>query len=120
MPSVACSVLAAPPRCRQPGDLRAWAMPRDRLGSPVPAQPDCVRLVADEDLERLAEEAGPMSTAASMLSELRFARSRDRQFFAFHVNEFFFVGTVPDARTEAELLALATLEDLDIERKLVL
>jgi hypothetical protein len=33
----------------------------------------------------------------------------DRQYFAFHVDEYFFIGPMPDAETEADLLALADL-----------
>jgi hypothetical protein len=68
-----------------------------------------IKLLPDEELLRLAEEAGPNSTAAAMLRELRASRSKDRQYFAFHVNEYFFIGPVPDAETEADLLALADL-----------
>ena len=64
------------------------------------------------ELVRLAEEAGPSSAAAAMLRELRYARSRDRQVFAFHINEHFFVGPLPDAKTEADLFAIAALADI--------
>jgi hypothetical protein len=68
-----------------------------------------IKIVPDEELQRLAEEAGRTSTAASMLRELRASRSMDRQYFAFHVDEYFFIGPMPDAETEADLLALADL-----------
>jgi hypothetical protein len=68
-----------------------------------------IKLVPDEELLRLAEDAGPTSTAASMLRELRASRAKDRQYFAFHVNEYFFIGPVPGSATEADLLALADL-----------
>jgi hypothetical protein len=71
-----------------------------------------VKLVPDEELEQLAEEAGPSSAAAAMLRELKQYRAKDRQVFAFHINEHFFVGPVPDARTEADLLAIAELTKL--------
>ena len=46
---------------------------------------DCgpIKIVPDEDLQRLADEAGPDSTAASLLKELQACRSKDRQYFAF-------------------------------------
>ena len=47
-----------------------------------------------------------------MLRELSASRSKDRQYFVFHVNEYFFVGPEPNAETEADLLALADLLDL--------
>ena len=70
------------------------------------------KLVPDEELERLAEEAGPSSVAAAMLKELRNSRAKDRQVFAFHINECFFIGPIPDAKTEADLLGIAELTDL--------
>jgi hypothetical protein len=65
-----------------------------------------IKLVADEELLRLAEEAGPSSTAASMLGELRASRSMDRQYFAFHVDEYFFIGPMPDAEKQTFSLLL--------------
>ena len=70
------------------------------------------KLVPDEELARLAEEAGPCSVAAEMLKALRNYRAKDRQVFAFHINECFFIGPMPDAKTEADLLAIAELTDL--------
>jgi len=70
------------------------------------------KLLPDEELERLAEEAGPSSAAAAMLRELKDCRAKDRQVFAFHVNECFFIGPMPDAKTEADLLAIAELTEL--------
>jgi hypothetical protein len=71
-----------------------------------------IELVPDDELERLANDAGPKSTAAAMLRVLKHSRAKDRQVFAFHVKEYFFVGPVPDAKTEAELLSLAELIDV--------
>ena len=62
-----------------------------------------IKIVPDEELHRLADEAGPASTAASLLRELQASRAKDRQYFAFHINEHFFIGAVPDAETEAHL-----------------
>ena len=39
------------------------------------------KLVPDEELERLSEEAGPSSVAAAMLRELKDYRAKDRQVF---------------------------------------
>ena len=66
----------------------------------------------DDELERLAQEAGPSSVVAAMLRELKNYRAKDRQVFAFHINDCFFIGPVPDAKTEADLLALADLLDV--------
>jgi hypothetical protein len=72
-----------------------------------------IKRVPDDELAWLAEEAGPDSAAAAILRQLKASRTKDRQYFAFHVNEYFFVGPVPDAETEAELLALADLLEID-------
>jgi hypothetical protein len=66
-----------------------------------------VKVVADEELEQLAEAAGPSSTAAAMLRAIKQYRAKDRQVFAFRINDHFFVGPLPDARTEVDLLAMA-------------
>ena len=71
-----------------------------------------LEFVSDENLVQLAEEAGEGSLEAQLLQELRRSRARDHQYFAFRVGEYYFTGPVPDARTEAELLALADLVDL--------
>jgi hypothetical protein len=71
-----------------------------------------VKIVPDEELERLAEEAGSSSTAAAMLQALKCYRAKDRQVFAFRINGHFFVGPLPDARTEADLLAMSELDEL--------
>jgi hypothetical protein len=71
-----------------------------------------VKIVPDEELARLAEEAGPCSVAAEMLRALKNYRAKDRQVFAFHINECFFIGPIPDAKTEADLLALADVLDV--------
>ena len=71
-----------------------------------------VKIVPDDELERLADEAGSSSTAAALLQALKGYRAKDRQVFAFRINEHFFVGPLPDARIEADLLAMSELDDL--------
>ena len=71
-----------------------------------------VKFVPDEELARLAEEAGPCSAAAEMLRALKTYRAKDRQVFAYHIDDCFFIGPMPDARLEAELLALADIPDV--------
>jgi hypothetical protein len=80
--------------------------------TPMQLEFGSLELVPDAELERLAGEAGPSSTAAAIIRELGMSRSKDRQVFAFHIHEFFFIGPMPDAKTEAELLALAELNAL--------
>ena len=56
--------------------------------------------VSDDELERLAAEAGPDSIEARTLDDLRRERAQDRQAFAFRIGEFYMVGPMPDAETE--------------------
>ena len=74
-----------------------------------------VKVVPDEELEQLAEAAGPSSAPAAMLRAIKEYRAKDRQVFAFRINDHFFVGPAPDARTEADLLATAELANLAID-----
>jgi hypothetical protein len=46
-----------------------------------------MRIVPDEDLERLAVEHGPDSYQASMLSDLRQRRTKDEQVHCFQLGE---------------------------------
>jgi hypothetical protein len=66
-----------------------------------------IELVCDEELEHLAEEHGPHSTAAGVLRRLRSARARDRQVFAFRIGNYWITGPLMDAKTEAALIDLA-------------
>ena len=60
--------------------------------------------VRDEALSRLEEEQGPTGVAAAILHELRRKRVKDHQAFAWQVGAYYFVGPVPDARTECLML----------------
>jgi hypothetical protein len=71
-----------------------------------------VKVVSDEVLKQFAEKAGPSSAAAAMLRAIKEYRAKDRQVFAFRMNDHFFLGPTPDARTEADLLATAELANL--------
>jgi hypothetical protein len=74
---------------------------------------DCVELVPDEELERLAQERGPASMEAGIIQELRRLRAKDRQIFAFRIGASWFTGPMPDAKTELWLIDLA--DDCDRE-----
>src|SRR5437660_6935211 len=52
-----------------------------------------VKVVPDEELKQLAEAAGPSSTAAAMLQAIKEYRAKDRQVFAFRINDYFFCGS---------------------------
>ncbi|KAB2919903.1 MAG: hypothetical protein F9K29_03300 [Hyphomicrobiaceae bacterium] len=56
--------------------------------------------IEDDELERLAAEAGPDSLEAKTLDDLRRERAQDRQAFAFRIGEFYLVGPMPDAETD--------------------
>jgi hypothetical protein len=66
-----------------------------------------VILVGDELLTITAKKKGPRSIEAKVLSELRLERARDRQQFAFRCGGLWFVGAVPDARTERAMVEAA-------------
>ena len=50
--------------------------------------------------------SGPVSVEARVLLELRRRRAKDHQEFAFRVGDYYFVGPMPDARTELALIAV--------------
>jgi hypothetical protein len=62
--------------------------------------------VSDEHLSRLEERQGPTGVAAAVLRELARKRARDYQAFAWRIGAYYFVGPVPDARTEVAMLAM--------------
>jgi hypothetical protein len=68
-------------------------------------------LVADAELEELARQHGALSNAALLLKRLRDRRAKDYQVYAFRVGENYFVGPVPDARTERELIDLVESDE---------
>jgi hypothetical protein len=70
-----------------------------------------IKQVSDEELMRLAEEEGPTSSAAAILHRLRVKRAKDYQVFAWQAGDYYFVGPVPDARTEC--LIMKFLEEAD-------
>ena len=47
---------------------------------------------------------------ARVLMELRRRRAKDHQEFAFRVGDYYFVGPMPDARTELALIAVVDEE----------
>jgi hypothetical protein len=54
--------------------------------------------------------SGPVSVEARVLMELRRRRAKDHQEFAFRVGDYYFVGPMPDARTELALIAVVDEE----------
>jgi hypothetical protein len=65
----------------------------------------------DAELERLANEDGAFSVSAMLLKQLREHRAKDCQVYAFRVGTYYFVGPVPDARTESALIGLAEADE---------
>jgi hypothetical protein len=63
-----------------------------------------IKQVSDEELMRLAETEGPTSAAAAILDRLRMKRAKDHQVFAWQAGDYYFVGPVPDARTECLIM----------------
>jgi hypothetical protein len=72
-----------------------------------------MRLVPDEELERLAFELGPDSYQANMLSDLRQRRAKDEQVHCFQLGDFLVVCPMPTPEEEAQLqLAYEAIEDM--------
>ena len=67
--------------------------------------------VPDLELEELARTGGPMSVEARVLMELHSRRANDHQQFAFRIGDYYFVGPMPDARTELALIAFVDDEE---------
>jgi hypothetical protein len=63
-----------------------------------------MRLVPDQELERLATEHGPDSHQASMLSDLRRRRAKDEQVYCFQLGTFLVVGPMPTPEEEARFM----------------
>ena len=63
-----------------------------------------MELVPDIELERLATTKGPKSYEAKTLAALRERRAKDEQVFCFRVGNTLFVGPMPDAETELQML----------------
>jgi hypothetical protein len=59
-----------------------------------------MRLVSDDELERLATEHGPDSYQASMLADLRQRRAKDEQVYCFQLGTFLVVGPIPTPEEE--------------------
>jgi hypothetical protein len=70
-----------------------------------------ITYVSDEELMRRAEAEGPTSAAAAILDRLRMKRAKDHQVFAWQAGDYYFVGPVPDARTEC--LIMGFLEEAE-------
>ena len=62
-----------------------------------------MRLIPDEELERLAAEHGPDSYQAIMLADLRERRAKDEQVHCFQLGEFLVVCPMPTPEDEAQL-----------------
>ena len=58
---------------------------------------------SEAELQRLAEEEGPRSPAATILRRLEKKRAKDRQVFVWQLGQYVFVGPVPDAEMEARI-----------------
>ena len=61
---------------------------------------------SEVDLQRLAEEEGPRSPAATILRSLAKKRAKDRQVFVWQLGQYVFVGPAPDAEMEARIKEL--------------
>jgi hypothetical protein len=64
------------------------------------APPEMV-LVADDELQRLADEKGPASAEAQALAQLKTQRSQDLQVHCFRVGDTYLTGPLPEATEPA-------------------
>jgi hypothetical protein len=58
-------------------------------------------LVADADLQRLAEENGPASAEAQALAQLKSQRAQDLQVHCYRIGDTYVTGLLPDATEPA-------------------
>ena len=63
----------------------------------------CMRLVPDDELERLAVDQGPDSYQAITLADLRERRAKDEQVRCFQLGEFLVVCPMPTPEEETQL-----------------
>jgi hypothetical protein len=70
-----------------------------------------ITLIPDEELRLLADVAGPFSAEAHTIRELCEWRAKDWLVFAFRVGDYIWTGPVPDAETEAALIACSRADD---------
>ena len=73
---------------------------------------DIVR-IPDDMLRRLAEVEGPKGVASNVLRKVIAKRRKDWQVFAWRIGSYYFVGPVPDAETEAQIIELASADEDD-------
>jgi hypothetical protein len=62
-----------------------------------------MRLISDDELERLAADHGPDSYQAIMLADLRERRAKDEQVYCFQLGEFLVVSPMPTPEEEVHL-----------------
>jgi len=62
-----------------------------------------MKLIPDDELERLAGEHAPNSHQAVMLADLRGRRANDEQVHCFQLGEFLVVCPMPTAQQEVQL-----------------
>ena len=67
--------------------------------------------VSEDELTRQANEQGPSSPAANILSRLRDKRAKDRQVHVWKVGRYYYIGPAPDAETEMAMVDLVESGD---------
>lgn len=72
-----------------------------------------ITLIPDDELKRLAEIDGPKGAAAFILRKVIVKRRKDRQVYAWRIGSYYFVGPVPDATTEAQMVEVASEDEDD-------
>jgi hypothetical protein len=67
--------------------------------------------VPDEELRALAKREGPKSPASDILQRLVRKRLKDHQVHVWRLGQYYFVGPIPDARTELQMIELVTEDE---------
>ena len=60
-------------------------------------------IVADEELQRIAEEKGPASAEAQALAQLKTQRAQDLQVHCFRVGDAYVTGLLPETTERASV-----------------
>lgn len=67
--------------------------------------------VPDEELRALAKREGPKSPASDILRRLVRKRLKDHQVHVWRLGQYYFVGPMPDARTELQMIELVAEDE---------
>jgi hypothetical protein len=70
-----------------------------------------ITYLSDEELLRIVKAEGPSSPAADILRRLTKKRRKDYQVHVWTIGQYYFIGPMPDAKTELAMLEFALEDD---------